>query len=161
MIFKALKSFASSDGVNFLLAKLPEKARNFIIKTGAVKKDILERLLSNQITTDDINYLSQNTLVQLKPGVAEALKFMSKEVGEPVNFIFSIVDNEVVVSIQKDNENSKAEIIPGSSFPFEYLLTAILSKYNQAKLESSLLNEAQSANNEEQLLIADKNEKAE
>jgi hypothetical protein len=133
MFMNMLKGLASDKGVDFVMNKLPVHIQSFITKTGITDKLRLKRLFDGKPLDSDIHQVSENTLTLLAPYIIEAITHISKEVGMQVVFCLVVRDGEIVVKIIQDNIETLE--IDGGSFPFKYLVTAILSKIEEAKCE--------------------------
>ena len=133
MFMNMLKGLASDKGVDFVMSKLPRNIQVFINGTGITDKLRLKRLFDGKPLESDIHQVSENTLVLLAPYIIEAIAHISKEVGMQVVFCLAVRDGEIIVKIIQDNIEPLE--IEGGSFPFKYLITAILSKIEEAKSE--------------------------
>ena len=127
------KGLATDKGLDFVMNRLPKNVQNFIHQTGITNKPRLKRLLDGKPLESDIQEVSENTLTLLAPYIIEAISHISNEVGNQVVFCLAVRDGEIVVKIIKDNIEPLE--IEGGSFPFKYLVTAILSKIQEAKSE--------------------------
>ena len=127
------KGLATDKGLDFVMNRLPKNVQNFIHQTGITNKPRLKRLFDGKPLETDIHEVSENTLALLAPYIIEAISHISKEVGLKVVFCLTVRDGEIVVKIIKDNIEPLE--IEGGSFPFKYLVTAILSKIQEAKSE--------------------------
>ena len=126
-----LKGLATEKGVDFLMNRMPENIQNFINKTGITDKQRLKRLFDGKPLESDIHLVSQDTLRLLAPYVLEAIAHLSTEVGMQVVFCLAVRDGEIKVKVIEDKIEPLE--IEGASFPFEYLVTAILAKVQEAK----------------------------
>jgi hypothetical protein len=133
MLMNMFKGLATDKGLDFVMNRLPKNVQNFIHQTGITNKPRLKRLLDGKPLEVDIHEVSENTLTLLAPYIIEAISHISNEVGNQVVFCLAVRDGEIVVKIIKDNIEPLE--IEGGSFPFKYLVTAILSKIQEAKSE--------------------------
>ncbi len=133
MLLNMFKGLATDKGLDFIMNRLPKNIQNFIHQTGITNKPRLKRLLDGKPLETDIHEVSENTLVLLAPYIIEAITHISNEVGKPVVFCLAVRDGEIEVKIIEDNIEPLE--VEGGTFPFQYLVTAILSKIQEAKSE--------------------------
>jgi hypothetical protein len=133
MLLNMLKGLATDKGLDFVMARIPQNIQNFIHQTGITNKPRLKRLFDGKPLESDIHEVSENTLVLLAPYIIEAITHISKEVGMQVVFCLAVREGEITVKIIQDNIEPLE--IESGSFPFQYLVTAILSKIEEAKCE--------------------------